>query len=625
MYSANYLGGTLENVGESHVNSTTYEDDHQSQNADRDKAIISRKSCTLDKKQRVWLSDPETRFSSRKNKYIDLSFFICSRKVFKWTLVMVSLALLVIGMSITNEKSLPKIDLRPQTPEDYMLALHKALVFFDEQKSGRLSNNNYGINWREDSGLQDGNATKRGLVGGYYDAGDNIKFHFPMSFAMTMLSWSLIEYEGKYKTIEEYDHIRDLIKWGTDYLLLTFDSSASSIPYIYSQVGGSVNGSTVSDDHTCWTRPEDMDYPRPVQVTHEGPDLAGEITAALAAASIVFRDNNAYSEKLVKEAVLVFKFALDKSKHKIYSLHNPYIEHYYNSSGYYDEVMWGAIWLYYATGNQSYLSLATDQELSSKAHAFSMNQDSIVLSWDNKLPAAMMLLTRVQLFLNPGYPFEAVLNNYHKITGLTMCSYLQRYNIYNWTQGGLIQLNHGNGQPLQYVANAAFLASLFADYLEAIDVPGWKCGLDFILVEELRSFASSQINYILGVNPLNLSYVVEYGNNYPKHVHHRGASIPNDNKKYSCNDGWKWYGSRQPNPNTIIGAMVGGPNQFDEYKDIRSDYSHNEPTIAGNAGLVAALVSLTTSGGQGIDKNIIFSRIMPSHPTSLLPLSTKRP
>lgn len=136
---------------------------------------------------------------------------------------------------------------------------------------------------------------------------------------------------------------------------------------------------------------------------------------------------------------------------------------------------------------------------------------------------------------------------------------------------------------------------------------------------------NQQINYILGVNPLNLSYVVEYGNNYPKHVHHRGASIPNDNKKYSCNDGWKWYGSHQPNPNTIIGAMVGGPNQFDEYKDIRSDYSHNEPTIAGNAGLVAALVSLTTSGGQGIDKNIIFSRTMPSHPTSLLPLSTKRP
>lgn len=97
---------------------------------------------------------------------------------------------------------------------------------------------NNGVPWRGNSGLQDGNSTdtKGGLVGGYYDAGDNVKFHFPMSFAMTMLSWSVIEYESKYKEIGEYDHVRDLIKWGTDYLLLTFNSSASKIDKIYSQV-----------------------------------------------------------------------------------------------------------------------------------------------------------------------------------------------------------------------------------------------------------------------------------------------------------------------------------------------------------------------------------------------------
>lgn len=209
---------------------------------------------------------------------------------------------------------------------------------------------------------------------------------------------------------------------------LTFD-------YDDLKVGGSLNGSTVPDDHTCWTRPEDMDYPRPVQTTYEGPELAGEMAAALAAASIVFRDNNVYSEKLSKGAAKVFEFARDKSKRRRYSLQNPYIEHYYNSSGYYDEYMWGAAWLYYATGNRSYVSLATNKGLPSNAHAFSMNRDLSVLSWDNKLPAAMMLLTRLRIFLNPGYPYEAMLSSYHNITGLTMCSYLQRYNVYNWTQG----------------------------------------------------------------------------------------------------------------------------------------------------------------------------------------------
>lgn len=57
-----------------------------------------------------------------------------------------------------------------------------------------------------------------------------------MAFSMTLLSWSVIEYNHKYKAIGEYDHIREIIKWGTDYLLLTFNSSATTINKIYSQV-----------------------------------------------------------------------------------------------------------------------------------------------------------------------------------------------------------------------------------------------------------------------------------------------------------------------------------------------------------------------------------------------------
>lgn len=105
-------------------------------------------------------------------------------------------------------------------------------------EAGRLPKNN-GIPWRNNSGLQDGSFfkdVKQGLIGGYYDAGANIKFHFPMAFSMTMLSWTVIEYSHKYKGIGEYNHIRELIKWGTDYLLLTFNSTASTIDHVYSQV-----------------------------------------------------------------------------------------------------------------------------------------------------------------------------------------------------------------------------------------------------------------------------------------------------------------------------------------------------------------------------------------------------
>lgn len=79
-------------------------------------------------------------------------------------------------------------------------------------------------------------AVKKKLVGGYYDAGDAIKFHFPMSFAMTLLSWSVIEYSAKYEAAGELNHVKDIIKWGTDYLLKTFNSSADTIDSIAAQV-----------------------------------------------------------------------------------------------------------------------------------------------------------------------------------------------------------------------------------------------------------------------------------------------------------------------------------------------------------------------------------------------------
>ena len=60
--------------------------------------------------------------------------------------------------------------------------------------------------------------------------------------------------------------------------------------------------------------------------------------------------------------------------------------------------------------------------------------------------------------------------------------------------------------------------------------------------------------------------------------------------------------------------MVGGPDQFDRFRDVRSLNKYTEPTLAGNAGLVAALASLTATAGIGIDKNIMFSAIPPLGP-----------
>ncbi|KAL6004289.1 Esterase/lipase/thioesterase [Asimina triloba] len=76
---------------------------------------------------------------------------------------------------------------------DYANALDKSIIFFEGQRSGKLPTNQR-LTWRADSGLSDGSSYHVDLVGGYYDAGDNVKFGLPMAFSTTLLAWSVVEF-----------------------------------------------------------------------------------------------------------------------------------------------------------------------------------------------------------------------------------------------------------------------------------------------------------------------------------------------------------------------------------------------------------------------------------------------
>lgn len=117
---------------------------------------------------------------------------------------------------------------------------------------------------------------------------------------------------------------------------------------------------------------------------------------------------------------------------------------------------------------------------------------------------------------------------------------------------------------------------------------------------------------------MKMSYVVGYGNNFPTNVHHRAASIPWDGQFYSCAEGDRWLLSKASNPNILSGAMVAGPDKFDYFSDERERPWFTEPTIASNAGLVAALIARHDYPGEtsgfdgrnlGIDQMSIFDRI----------------
>lgn len=83
--------------------------------------------------------------------------------------------------------------------------------------AGKLVNNK--IAWRGDSGLQDGREENLDLSKGMYDAGDNMKFGFPMAFTATMLSWAILEYGHHMQEVKQLEDARDSLKWITDYLI----------------------------------------------------------------------------------------------------------------------------------------------------------------------------------------------------------------------------------------------------------------------------------------------------------------------------------------------------------------------------------------------------------------------
>lgn len=55
---------------------------------------------------------------------------------------------------------------------------------------------------------------------------------------------------------------------------------------------------------------------------------------------------------------------------------------------------------------------------------------------------------------------------------------------------------------------------------------------------------------------------------------------------------WEAYRSAKPNPQVLYGALVSGPDENDNYKDLREEYIYNEVTLDYNAGFQSAVAGL---------------------------------
>lgn len=447
------------------------------------------------------------------------------------------------------------------TDYNYAEALQKSIYFYEAQRSGKLPDSNR-VEWRGDSGLQDGADVGHDLTGGWYDAGDHVKFGFPMASTATMLAWSVYEYKEGYEQAGQLEYILDNIRWATDYFM-----KAHTAPNeLWGQVG---NGTA---DHNWWGPAEVMPMARPaykIDAQNPGSDLAAETAAALASASIIFKDSDpAYSSKLLKHAKELYNFA-DQYRGK-YSDSITDARQFYNSwSGYADELSWGGAWLYLATEDQTYLDKAI-----AASNLWGTNQQGDwsykwTQNWDDKQYGAQLLLAKIT---GQSRFVEATKRQMqYWTTGVNGTGERVTY-----TPGGLAHLDEWGA--LRYAANQSFLSFVYSDWVT-----------DPVMKQVTRDFAVSQIRYMLGDNPRNSSYVIGFGNNAPEHPHHRTAH-------------GSWSDSLDNPTNhrhVLYGALVGGPSKTDAYVDSIHDYVSNEVATDYNAGFTGALAKMNLLFGEG--------------------------
>jgi len=427
---------------------------------------------------------------------------------------------------------------------NYGEALQKSLLFYEIQRSGDLPEK-VRCNWRGDSCLSDGSDVGLDLTGGWFDAGDHVKFNLPMAYTSAMLAWSVYEDKDAYEQSGQLEYALSNIRWANEYFIKCHPEDE----VYYYQVG---NGGA---DHSFWGPAEVVDIAtdRPsYKVTKDSPGSAvtGEAAASLAAASIVFKDTDSvFSADCLKHAKSLYKFADDTRSDAGYTQANGFYDSW---SGYYDELAWAGAWLYLATNDDSYL------ENAKKCFTQANDDYDWAMCWDDVHIGAALLLARITDDDTYSKAMEKHLDYWAGISDQHI----------TYSPKGLAWLD--NWGSLRYASTSAYVALIYSR---------WD-GCPEAKADKYFAFAENQANYILGDG--GRSYLIGFGEDYPVHPHHRTAQ-----GSYSNN-------MQEPSEHrhVLYGALVGGPDASDNYTDEVSNYNNNEVACDYNAGFTGLMAGL---------------------------------
>lgn len=496
-----------------------------------------------------------------------------------------SLAMLASSVPALNNQG---ISAKAETSKyNYAEALQKSMFFYEAQQAGELPDWNE-VSWRADSMLKEDGTSSDVVPGGWFDAGDHLKFSLTNAYTASVLSWGLMQYGDAVKKAGLYDTYLKNLKWGLDFVQAC-------------DLGDSVIGTIGDDafDHVWYGSPEV--YMRKYnlkQGTEDRPydtitcvTTVAEMSAALAGGYIVFKDTDPETAKgYLEHAESLFKLANDTWAEKGDEANDDMgtQQKYYNTKNnsgtdnFIDELFYAANWMYMATGDQKYLDKCESDyiPLFPKESQSTDKKFTWGFCWDDTTQGAALLYA-----INTGK--QEWIDHVSHHLDFWMGGYNGK-SIGQVTPDGMPILNQWGS--LRYAENAAWLAKVASDTIFKDNAQ---------LSEKYNTWAKKMMDYAFGDNDLGMSYVVGMGDKNPVNIHHRGASGIHDDhwnelgtEEPAVDDGWQ-----REYAHVLYGALEGGPNADGSFDDNNGSYTNTEVAIDYNAGFTACLCAMIDDYG----------------------------
>ena len=478
---------------------------------------------------------------------------------------------------------------------------------------------------------------KDAVTGGWHDCGDHLKEGATMSYTAAVLGLAAAAFPDRDADVYSANHgitqitdgIPDILyeaKHGADFVLQSYDKAGGDVGKMVTSMGGFGNVGC-GDDHSWWGRPEFQDkMPNdrggPPRCARSEPttDYLGKYCANLAFVSKLMRPyDESYADRCLKAAKDIYKFTTPKMDRTNTPAYN-------GETNVSDDAAFGCLALLWATGERKYLEeLCYDKTIGKLAKEEQQYPKLFNGGWftyydpifyhasantDWASDQAHVLWGFFKLILSDDTLCEDLnITENEQLKLIEKTVYNLAANLGSVGLGDqMIQLpENGFWVPpiikyelpwftmhtqMEWVWNryqAGNITEMFYYYdiaskIQDIELPNTPASTDW-KAEEVKTILVRMLDYMLGVNPWDISMVYGVGDKNFNHPHHRAANPEGKNVPGA------FYQYIPP-----VGALQGGykpsasaSNLYSEHFD---DWMHSETGIDGTTNIFMPVLGL---------------------------------